>query len=446
MVTKAAISVALFLGCASLAHAQSVVPPMPAFEGPITEGGDMYPGLRPEAPGTTAADFGYATDEYFVSGTANGQPYKTRILVRHPLPAERFSGIVIAESMHSNGFAVTFEPARKYFFMRGHVHVEIAAQQANVATLKAFNAVRYASVSVPSFANNADNTKAVSDIIAQVGLLIKSNLSNGPLAPLSVRRLILEGTSQASGVLRNYQAQEHVQSRMPDRSAIVDGYFATSTLGTLPMMTVDVPTVHMPTMTEVNANGGAYRRPDGDETANRYRLYEVAGMAHANSRETPTYVPNPCSLPVSDFPWGAMAAMGLNHLIEWVDHGIVPPHAARLEFDNDPANDGSRLALDRNGNVKGGVRNTYVDVPAAAYGVPNAGATPPAQFNCSIAGWRVPYDTETFEKMYRNKGAYISAINRRLMELVREGWMLPEYTDDVRADAQAIEITPPGQR
>jgi len=32
------------------------------------------------------------------------------------------------------------------------------------------------------------------------------------------------------------------------------------------------------------------------------------------------------------------------------------------------------------------------------------------------------------------------------MELVREGWMLPEYTDDVRADAQAIGITPPGKR
>jgi hypothetical protein len=32
------------------------------------------------------------------------------------------------------------------------------------------------------------------------------------------------------------------------------------------------------------------------------------------------------------------------------------------------------------------------------------------------------------------------------MELVREGWMLPEYAEDVRADAQAIDITPPGKR
>jgi len=50
---------AVLLGVGS---ARADVPPMPSFEGPITEGGDMYPGLRPEAPGTTAADFGYATD------------------------------------------------------------------------------------------------------------------------------------------------------------------------------------------------------------------------------------------------------------------------------------------------------------------------------------------------------------------------------------------------
>lgn len=430
-------AVAVLLLQAAAAQAQFVVPPVPTFVGPVTEGGDMYPGLRPEEPGTTAADFGYATDEYFVSGIANGAEYKTRILVRHPLPAERFSGIVVSESMHSNGFAVTFEPARKSFFMRGYVHVEIAAQQANITTLKAFNPVRYADLKIPF-------SQQTSEIIAQVGVLIKSNLSNGPLAPLSVRRLVMEGTSQASGVLRTYQSQKHFQSRMADGSAIMDGYFATSTLGTAPMMVVDVPTVHMPTMTEVNSNGGAYRRPDSDEPANRYRLYEVAGMAHANSRDTPTYVPNPCTMPVSDFPWGGMAAMGLHHLIEWVDNGVVPPRAAPLEVDNNTANDGSRFALDAHGNVKGGVRNTYVDVPVATYGVPNG----PNSMPCNIAGWRVPFDEETLRDQlrYKNKGTYISAINRRLMELVREGWMLPEYADDVRADAQAIEIPSPSGR
>lgn len=419
------------------AQAQFTVPAIPTVEGPITEGGDMWPGLRPEEPGTTAEDHGYVTEEYFVSGTANGAAYKTRIIVRRPERARHFSGIVVAESMHSNGFAVTFEPARKSFFVRGHVHVEIAAQQGNVnTTLKGFNPVRYASLSIAS-------GQQTSEIIAQVGMLLKSNLSNGLLAPLSVRQLILQGTSQASGVLRTYQAQKHVQARMADGSAIVDGYLATSTLGSAPMMVVDVPTVHMPTMTEVNSGapgGAAFRRPDSDDPANRYRLYEVAGMAHANSRETPTYVPNPCTLPVSDFPWGGSVAMGLAHLVAWVDRGRVPPHAPPLEFDNDTASDGSRLALDASGNVKGGIRNTYVDVPVASYGVPNAGATPAANFNCSIAGSRVALTDDQLRFLYKNKGDYISDVTRRLIGLLLEGWVLPEYAPDVLIDALRTDI------
>jgi hypothetical protein len=439
---RPAVFCAALVLAAGAALAQSV-PPLPVVEGPITGPGPMYPGLRPPlTPGNEPEDFGYVTDEYFVSGTANGQAYKTRILMRRPADPGRFSGIVVAEVMHSNGFAVTFQPAIKSVLLRGHVHLEIAAQQSNVnTTIKPFNPERYASLSILSGAQT-------SQIIAQVVYLAKSNLSGGPFAPLSVRRVMLQGTSQASGVLRTYQSQQHFQARMPDGGALVDGYLATSTLGNAPMMVVDVPTVHMPTMTEVNSGaptGAAFRRPDSDEPGNRYRLYEVAGMAHANSRDTITYVPNPCTLPVSDFPWGAAAAMGLQHLIAWAGRGTAPPHAPPLEFDNDTANDGSRLALDANGNVKGGVRTTYVDVPVAQYGVPNAGATPAANFNCSIGGSRLAYDENQLRQLYRNRGDYRSRLNHRLKELIDEGWVLPEYAEDIKADAGAADIAPPAK-
>jgi len=421
------------------AAAQAQVPPLPSIEGPIAGPGSMYPGLRPLTPGSEPADFGYVTEEYFVSGSANGQPYKTRILVRRPEPAERFSGIVVAEVLHSNGFAVTFEPARKSVLLRGHVQVDIAAQQSNVNTIiRPFNPERYASLSIPSGTQT-------SHIVAQVGLLLKSNLSHGPLHPLAARRLILQGTSQSSGVLRTYQSQQHFQARMPDGSPIVDGYLAVSTLGGAPMMMVDVPTVQMPTQTEVNsgaAAGNTYRRPDSDEPENRFRLYETAGMPHANGRDT---AQPDCALPVTDFPWGAMVAMGLNHLVQWVDHGVVPPRAPYVEVDNDLANDGSRLALDANGNAKGGVRNPYVDVPVAVYGVPNSGSGA-AAFLCSIAGWRIAYGEETLSELYRNKGGYISRLNQSLMDRVREGWMLPEYAEDVRAEALGTAIPTPSGR
>jgi len=92
------------------------------------------------------------------------------------------------------------------------------------------------------------------------------------------------------------------------------------------------------------------------------------------------------------------------------------------------------------------VPSTYVDVPVAQYGVPNSGATPAGNFNCSIAGWRIAFHEETLRDLYKNKGAYIGQLNQRLMELVREGWVLPEYAEDIRADAQAIEIPSPSGR
>jgi len=433
-----AAAAALISLCAAPSLAQTPAP-VAAFEGPITGPGPMFPGLRPLDPGTAPQDYGYLTEEYFVSGTANGQPYTTRILVRRPDNARRFSGIVTTESMHSNGFAVTFEPSRHSLLVRGHVHVEIAAQQGNVnGTLKGFNAERYARLSIPS-------GQQTSQIIGQVGALLRANLNDGPLGPLKLRHLIMMGTSQSSGVLRTYQTQQHFQARLAGGGPIMEGYLAVSTLGNAPMMVVDVPTIQMPTMTEVNTAAAAvggiqFRRPDSDAPGNRFRIYESAGMPHANARDSIAYEPNFCALPVSDFPWGPTVAMGLAHLVAWVDHGRVPPHAPYLQFDNNTANDGSRLELDEHGNVKGGVRNTYVDVPAAQYGVPNTALEPSGAFLCSIAGTRIPYAEESLLSLYKNQADYVSRVTTRLLELVAEGWVLPESAADVLTDALKTDI------
>jgi hypothetical protein len=65
-----------------LAAAQAVVVPIPAVEGPISGPGDMQPGIRPGPEGTNLADFDYVDEEYFISGTTHGKPYKARIVIR----------------------------------------------------------------------------------------------------------------------------------------------------------------------------------------------------------------------------------------------------------------------------------------------------------------------------------------------------------------------------
>src|SRR6185436_17152065 len=178
--------------------------PRPMVTGVITGPGPMFPGLRDLPRGTEPADFDYVAKEYFVSGTAAGKPYTTRIVVRQPKDAKKFSGIVVSEVMHGSGNSWMFFTTRLYMMSQGNIHVEIASQKAPTeASIIKANPERYKSLSIPDAAQ-------VNEITAQVGALIKANLKDGPFAGLKVRHSFLMGTSQSSGVLVQYLRQHAV--------------------------------------------------------------------------------------------------------------------------------------------------------------------------------------------------------------------------------------------
>jgi hypothetical protein len=426
------VAVLVFAG-ARQAHA-ATVPEIPLISGPVPGPGPSYPNVPvnvvPDA--VQVEDFPYITEEYFVSGIANGLPYATRIIVRRPEHIQAFSGTVVAEALHSGGRSLIFEWSRVSILTRGHIFVEIPHSAGNIALFKTFNADRYAALSVSSGQAN--------EIIAQVGRLIKSDAE--PFGSYDIERTTLMGTSASSGTVRTYLAA-HPVLRMPDDGPIFDGFLLTSTNGNTPLPIVDVPMIQMPTQTEVVTwaeAGIAYRRPDSDEPSNRFRLYEVAGMPHNNARDIPFFFTDPCTLPITDFPAGAFTALGLNHLIGWIAHGVVPPRSPHIEVDQDPSNDGSYLSLDEFGNARGGIRNVWVDVPIATYGVFGVGKTPAQDRLCLLIGTEVPLPGETLFELYQNRGQYVSHINQRLMQLVREGWFLPEYADLVRDDLRTTDI------
>jgi hypothetical protein len=377
-------------------------------------------------------DFPYLTEEYFVSGTAAGSPYQTRIIVRRPKDPKAFSGTVVAEAQHAGGRSLIFEWSRVSILTRHHLFVEIVHSPANVATMKMFNGERYAALNIAMGQAN--------EIIAQVGRLVKAKA--GPFAPYDVKRITLMGTSASSATVRTYLGA-HADLRMPDGKPIYEGFLLTSTLGNTPLPIVDVPMIQMPTQTEVATyaqQGNAYRRPDSDAADNRFRLYEVAGMPHNNARDRPEFQSDPCMLPVTDFHAGAFTALGLNHLVEWIAHGKVPPHAPPIEVDRDTAGDNSPLALDAYGNAKGGVRNVWVDVPVATYGVLGKGKVPAQDRLCQLAGTEVALPAATLKLLYKDKADYEAKVTKRLGELVKNGWFLPEYVDAIKADAHAERI------
>jgi hypothetical protein len=319
----------------------------------------------------------------------------------------------------------------------GHAAIEILTVPP--MRLTAYNARRYANLSVEDGQAN--------DILAQVGALIKGK--EGPFGNIPVRRMVLSGSSMSSGTLINYLSA-HMVYRTPDMQHIYDGFMPTSVGSTIPA--VDVPLIQLPTMHEFETN--VPRRQDSDEPGQQYRLYEISGIGHVDSRDNIRLIPNPCAQPVSMFPSQAYMALGLYHLFRWVDEGIPAPRADRILLDRNTDNDGSQMLLDEDGNGLGGIRNTYVDVPTAKYVAVNSAAEPPienpnwwisenedgAATMCRLSAYQLPFSDEKLRERYGSTDNYRQQVKERLDELEAVGWSLPVYRDMILADAEAVEF------
>jgi hypothetical protein len=409
----------------------------------VTGPGKFYETLMELKPTDDLAHFNYVTKEYFVSGTANGQPYKTRLVIRKPADNSKFSGLILAESMHPSGNPWMFHFTHVYAMSSGHIGVEILTSATQ--GFAEFNPERYKDLQIGNGQAN--------EVIAQVGALLKSKQNDNPLAGLPVRKMILAGSSASAGVVVTYMPA-HMAWRLADMKPIYDGFLPTSNASNIP--SVDVPTIQVPTMREVFQGNGP-TRVDSDTPGSQIRVYEFAGMAHIDSRDAAAYYPDPCKKPISRFPLAVYMSVALNHLFAWVDKGTLPPHADRYYVDYNTDNDGSMLALDEFGNVRGGIRNPYVDVPAKRYGAPNSGAEPPiknphpfiaargeaAQNQlCGLANYEEPLTAAQLKKLYKDKKDYQTKVQQRYDELVKQGWALPlpMLRDVVIGDAARVNF------
>ena len=151
-----------------------------------------------------------------------------------------------------------------------------------------------------------------SEILAQVGSLIKSKEASSPFAGLAVRKIVLAGTSATAGTLIQY-LPAHMVYRTPDMQRIYDGFMPTSNGSVIRQ--VDVPLIHVPTMHEVRT-ANITTRPDGDAPGDQYRLYEFPGMGHVDTHDNARLQPNPCKYPLSTFLMQAYMSVALNYLFQ----------------------------------------------------------------------------------------------------------------------------------
>jgi hypothetical protein len=409
---------------------------LPTLSAEVTGPGPMFDSSPSLAPGKGVAAFNYETHEYFVSGTANGDPYTTRLVVRKPADNSKFSGLVLAEAMHGSGAAHMFEFTSIYTMSSGHAAVEILTTPP--AQFVALNEARYRNLKL--------NGAQTNEILAQVGALVRSGmLVGGP-----VRKMVLGGTSMTAGVLINY-LPAHMVYRTPQMQRVYDGFLPMSN-GAM-IRDVDVPVIHVPTMHEVSGN--ITNKQDSDEPGKQYRLYEFSGMGHIDTRDSVRLKPNPCVDPLSTFPVQAYMSVALDHLLKWVDKGTVPPRAPRILLDRDQSNDGSMMALDQNGNPQGGIRTVYVDVPTAKYVIRPAALNPvvanaapyiatggqnAANLMCGLSTAQIAFAPAKLKELYKNKQGYVKSVETRLTALEKAGWSLPLYREMILSDAAKVNF------
>jgi hypothetical protein len=464
---------------------------VPIVEGPII--GPGAPFLINTSSDQALAAAGYEAKEYFVSGTAtsyrsvndlpaNGMwevesaesaAYKTRILVYRPVDAAKFNGTVVVEWFNVSGgleAGPDWTLMHNELLRRGYAWIGVSAQYGGVegyaATsldiikldLKTANAQRYGSLSHPG-------DEYSYDIYSQVASSIRNPGSVNPLAGCDVERILAVGESQSAMRLTTY-----INAILP-RVQLYDGFLVHGRLytaaslgsdsllgGDLSRMTpvflrtdIDVPVLILESETDVMILG--YYRARQDDT-DKIRLWEMAGTAHADlylvatgSSDTgndPSIAdvvevlsPYPgvieCGLPINAGPQHFIAKAAIHQLDNWVRTGVAPTVADRLEIAGDPP----AFVLDAFGNVKGGIRTPYVDVPIARL---SGLGQPDVSIVVSLFGTTKLFDDATLATLYPDHDTYVTAVENATDTAVQAGFLMPEDGELVKAAAAASDI------
>jgi len=458
------------LALISFAIAASAATPPAKLTGPIPVTADSYPFLsatRVFQP-LDLKKAGYVEEEFIVSGTANvydwnadgsltvktaNAPYSTRILVRRPADRARFSGHAIVELMNPArrfDWAMMSGYSRDSFLEHGDAWVGVT-MPASVDALHKFNPARYPALAFanpnptescaagrggPTTSEQEDGLRW--DMLSQVGAALKSG------ANLNARYLYM--TSQGADVL-TYAAAIQTNAK------VYDGFLIKTPGGVSrirrcappvprgdPRQTVHnigVPVIEVVAQGEI---GPDYQRPDSDDPKDPFRIYEVAGAAHidkwayldmpvmedqlaatgAPGQGTPAWPFNvKCDpeIPLQGHPLLKYVIDGaFVNLEQWASKGVPAPKADRITV--------------KDGVALGGVRNPYVDVPAASYTF-----TSPGPGTCRELGTTTPYDSAKLNGLYGDQKKYEAKVAVSVDQMVKDRWITKSDGDKIKAEA-----------
>jgi hypothetical protein len=422
--------------------------PVTAQSGEPFRGMNEQPVAGPGLPLPVLQPYGYIEEEYFVSGSVDGKPYETALLVRKPKDPAKFSGVVAVETLHAQG-AIPFWGQRDVLMGGGHGWAMVVSQRSALEAFnKKLNPTRYASLQIPEAPATSANPMAPSpqdaisqEIMTQVGALLKSNASNGPFARMKVKYLIMGGSSQTGMTTLRYIQESHAKARLPDGKPIYDGYLPMEAFPIGPITGGNAAVIHVVGEGDFGlfralGRGAAFTiRADSDAPNDRFREYEFPAASHVPTRgiadpkvifATLSNVTIPGEH-LSQFPTPPFYSATLINLINWVTKGVSPPKAPPIEIAND------EIVRDEYGNAKGGVRTPYVDLPTVRYiaSAPAGDSTNPAR---RMIGLQEAIPAEKLQSMYNSRAEYLKRFDQEIDRLVAERWLQPKDGEQLKAD------------
>jgi hypothetical protein len=442
------------------------------------------------------ATVGYTVEEYFIEGNASSftpvgelassgrwnvttgtaAPYKTRIVVWKPPPAE-FNGTVYVEWLNvTGGFDAPYDwiTGHNEIIRQHAAWVGVSAQAVGVeggpgaltipgipagGGLKSTDPERYASLNHPGDGYSYD-------IFSQAGTAVRGESTGpNPLAGYDVQRVIAMGQSQAAFRLTSYanavQPIAHVYDALLIHSrggsaAALTGEGMSIGDPTMPdgvriRDDLDVPVMVVETESDLVVLGYvAARQPDSE----RFRLWELAGTAHidgfpsqsdtgdgqaelavldpAKANHGPLNCPTAVNAGVQQPIFQAVLAS----LDRWVRDGTPPPEAPRIET----TGTGKDVAIVRDelGIAIGGVRTPLVDVPLAA-NTGGAGSVTGSGGVCTLFGTSTPLDPSTLARLYPDgEDDYVEQFDKATDSTVSAGFWLEPEADKYRTAARQI--------
>jgi hypothetical protein len=372
----------------------------------------------------------------------DGKPYRTSVLVRKPKDMKRFSGLVGVETIHAAGAIPFWGTGREVWAPGGHGWVAVASQRSALENqVKKFNPKRYADLSLPEAPSGAGGMSSSPQdrisqaIMTQVGALLKSNPPRGPFAGARVRHLLLGGSSQTGGTTLRYIEQSHAAARLPNGKPIYDGYLPMEAFATTRISGGDAAVIHAAGEGDYglfrsgNQTARFVGREDADAPNDRFRAYEFAAASHVPTRGQ-TKNPYPGEYP-SQFPMMPLYKMALLHLVDWVMKGTVPPRGARLE-----QTAAGEMIRDEHGNVKGGIRSPWVDVPTA-----RIIAAPPLPAGGNRArvqmGIQENFPQAKLVQLYGTRENYLKKFDAGIDRMISDRWITASDGAKLKAEEAA---------